>query len=61
MRWYDLVDNENRYVGFKVSSEQSDGKVYISHIYTYLKARELMQEAGITMGLELTIQEIQEE
>ena len=50
MKIYNIIDEQNRYCGFKVTTEI--GMQVDSHTYSYLFAREQYKEIGEVMGLE---------
>lgn len=48
MRFYNILDEQDRFVGFKVDN-WGDG-LYNSHTYSYLGQRKMYQEIGDIMG-----------
>ena len=55
MMFYNIIDEQGRYIGFKVDPK-GDGQLN-SHEYSYIYCRKLHQELGDIMGLELKLQE----
>ena len=52
MKIYNILDEQDRFMGIKVTDER--GEQENSHTYSYLYARELYKEMGEVMGLEQT-------
>jgi len=50
MKIYNIIDEQNRFLGFKSTTEE--GIQEDSHTYSYLYCREQYKEVGMVMGLE---------
>ena len=50
MKFYNILDEKDRFVGLKVTDE--NGKQENSHTYSYLCEREIEKECGYAMGLD---------
>ena len=54
MRFYNIIDDKNRFVMLKFSEE--NGTQQDSHIFSYMCSRKLYQEMGQVMGLDRIIE-----
>ena len=57
MEIYNIIDERDRFLGFKAYLSDESGQ-YDSHTISYLRSRELRQEMGQIMGLEKKLTEV---